>query len=158
MSYNTFRTSDNVNKDIFSKYKVSEYGRFDIDATISIQNIGFKYKQSSNVILNGRIKTGGQFMDSCESKLGMDEDVATKHDHEHNTIYMQQILNKLEKMQVQLDRIENRGINGGSDKNNGQSKLEEWILNIFINGNGEIGKEYVQMIVENEGFDDIDIL
>ena len=67
------------------------------------------------------------------------------------------MLNALKKMQIHLNQISQRMNCNKCHCNNVHNKcdqLKQWILSLF----GEkIGKEYVKIIIHDEGFDDIDV-
>ena len=68
------------------------------------------------------------------------------------------MLDILKNMQIELKKIScklNDNNNNVCNHNNG-NQLEEWILNTF-NKNEDIGKQYVKIIIDDEGFDDIDV-
>ena len=149
--WNTIQTHDNVSKQIFSKYNITKKDGFDIDAKISIQSIKFKYKTKIPSILEQENNLG-VVINTHGSGVAGDDD------------RFQVILNKLEAIQSELKQIGKRmtNISIGDDNINSnnndrlQNKLEGWILNMF-NGHEDIGKEYVRIIMDDEGFDDIDV-
>ena len=140
----TIGSPQKINKAVFSRYNVEKNGGFDILMKVFIENVTFKLKNQN----------AAQFRTDKMAAISNNYN----RDSKINTI---EILTRLEKMQNQLDQISRQLNDNGKQQNKknsigAQNKLEQWILNIF-GGNEEAGKEYVKMIIENEGFDDIDV-
>ena len=145
LGWTTLQEEYQVTKDIFSKYNIAKRGGFDIKIKMWIKSIQYKYDVPSMFIHHDP---------SCEKRcLG----------NGYNYNYNQEMLSVLKKMQMQLDIISTK-INFSDcgcniDKINSDGKcdqLKKWILNIFDN-NKKIGEEYIKIIIDDQGFDDIDI-
>ena len=153
LGYFAIADSHNINKDVFSKYNVAKRGGFDINYKISIKSITYKKIEKKH---RSQLETGAGMV---QRHLGGNSNSDVENNNQTN-----RILTVVENMQIQLNQvllhlndIKSNNNNPIFNSNNNQNKLEQWILNIFINGNEAIGKEYVKMIIENEGFDDIDV-
>ena len=124
--------SDRISKDIFAKYNVEKNGGFDIYAKIWIQSIQYEHIIPNTFLFPNK-------------------------EHIHFNLYSQ-MLNVLKKMQTHLNQISynmNSNCNSANvHENNKCEKLKQWIINLF---NEKIGQEYVKIIIDDQGFDDIDV-
>ena len=145
LGQNTINSHDEINKTIFAKYNVEKKGGFDIHITLRIKSIEFEYKKKNvNAMVNKTNFTSNNYNNNN----------STKHEKTMNMILL-----KLDKIQHQLNQMHmsnQLNQNYNNNNNNSENKLEQWILNMF-NGNEEIGKEYIKIIINNQGFDDIDV-
>ena len=152
LSCNTITSHNRINKKVFSRYKVAQNGGFDIDSKISIQSVTFKYKSKNINNSKNTINASSNTIRTAQSE--------NNHGHEEMLNILKAMQIQFNQMSSELKKISNAIIHSGGINDIGgkniKNELEEWILNIF-NGNEKIGKEYVEMIIENEGFDDIDV-
>ena len=119
---------------------------FDVQIRINIESIQFKHKQRKNM-QNININDSN-LMDFDKTRNGSVDAMLER------LTTMQHDLNIMSK---KINDLHQRKSNNDSQViQNTKSQLEGFILDIFSNDE-TIGQEYVKLIIENEGFDDIDV-
>ena len=142
MAFSTIHSGNKIKSDIFTKYNVVKRKGFDIIAKICIEKIQFAKKAMN------KITSHETSLSKNDNYNGSGKDIGN-------------IVNMLKEIQLELKKIsaklnDNSNIYNAYGNISTGNELEEWILNIF-SGNEEFGKKYVKIIIENEGFDDIDV-
>ena len=139
LSYFTVGEDHGLKKDfLLNAIKADSKNGIDNIISIKIQKIQFGYK-SNKYVMQSEVLKGG-----TESDFNSP---------------MKPILDKLNSIQAQLNQMSaqlNASNTCTSNSNATKSKLEAFILDIF-NNDIESGKEYVKIVISNEGFDEIDV-